>query len=127
MLLFCHVISQDQEIKISRDFIGKSTIRYLIILPSLVAIGGLVGEIWFLFARDLARPNDQSTKCFIVRSFLRYVTILPSLVAMDSIIGFSLLRNLARLRNQRAMWFFVWVSFMVSHFFSKEMRQMARF
>ena len=45
MLLVSHVISQDHRIKASCNFMGKSPSRKVIILPNLVAIGNVVGEI----------------------------------------------------------------------------------
>ena len=45
MLLVCHVISQDNVMKQPVDFVGRSSSRKVIILPSLVAIGILIGEI----------------------------------------------------------------------------------
>ena len=44
VVLFFQVISQDHVAKGSRDFIGKSPSREVIILPSLVAIGTLTVE-----------------------------------------------------------------------------------
>ena len=45
MILGYHVISQDHIIKGSCDFIGRNPSRYVMILPSLVAIGTVVVEI----------------------------------------------------------------------------------
>ena len=45
MILGYHVISQDHIIKGSCDFIGVCQLRYVMILPSLVAIGTVVVEI----------------------------------------------------------------------------------
>ena len=39
MILVCHMILQDHEIKGSSDYMGKSPPRQITILPSLVAIG----------------------------------------------------------------------------------------
>ena len=45
MMLVCHVTLQDQVITGSRDFMGRSSSRYVIILSSLVAIETLIVEI----------------------------------------------------------------------------------
>ena len=45
MILVCHVILQDHVIKGSYDFIGRSPLRLVKILPGLVAIGTLIVEI----------------------------------------------------------------------------------
>ena len=45
MFLVCRVIFRDHVIKVSCNFIGRSPSRYVIILPSLVAIGTVVVEI----------------------------------------------------------------------------------
>ena len=45
MILGYQVISQDHIIKGSCDFIGRNPSRYVMILPSLVAIGTVVVEI----------------------------------------------------------------------------------
>ena len=48
MVLVCQKIYQDHIIKGSSDVIGRSPSRYVTILPSLVAIGIVVMEIyWF--------------------------------------------------------------------------------
>ena len=50
MILVCRVILQDNVIKRSYDFIGRSLSRQVKILPRLVAIGTLIVEIqWFQF------------------------------------------------------------------------------
>ena len=49
MVLVCHVISQDHEIKGSYDFMGNSLSKQVTILPSLVAKDTLVVEICFKF------------------------------------------------------------------------------
>ena len=39
MVLICHMISRDHEIKGSSNIMGRSPSRLVLILPSLVAIG----------------------------------------------------------------------------------------
>ena len=42
------------------DILGRITSRFVPIMPSLVAIGTVVKEIyWFNLSRDLARPRDS--------------------------------------------------------------------
>ena len=44
MVFDCHVTLQDHMIKALNDFIARSPLRYVTILPSLVTIGTVLGE-----------------------------------------------------------------------------------
>ena len=68
MLLICHVISQDHVIKRSCHFKGRSPSRQAIILPSLVAIGILVGEMIFACHVTLEHHEIKALNDFMVRT-----------------------------------------------------------
>ena len=48
------------------DILGRITSRLVTIIPSLVAIGTVVKEIyWFNLSSDLARPRDSRAMLFL--------------------------------------------------------------
>ena len=58
MHLICHVKLQDHMIKQSCDFMGAKSSLYVTTLPSLVAIGIVVVEMFL--SHDLARSRDSN-------------------------------------------------------------------
>ena len=60
MILVCHKTSQNHVIKESWDFIGRSPLRQVTIMPSLIAIDTQTLRYnGFSLSRDLTRSRDQ--------------------------------------------------------------------
>ena len=60
MILVCHKTSQNHVIKESCDFIGRSPLRLVTIMPSLIAIDTQTLRYnGFSLSRDLTRSRDQ--------------------------------------------------------------------
>ena len=60
MILVCHKTSQNHVIKESCDFIGRSPLRQVTIMPSLIAIDTQTLRYnGFSLSRDLTRSRDQ--------------------------------------------------------------------
>ena len=56
--LIFHMTLQDHAIKGPWEFMEERSSLYILILPSLVAIGTVVVEIYFWFVHDVTRPRD---------------------------------------------------------------------
>ena len=108
IVLVCHVIYQHR----NTIWVGATQAKS----PSF-QVWHYGGRNIIVFACHVALQDHvlKGLNDFMVRSPSRYVTILPSLVAMWRYNGFSLSPDLARPRDQRAMWLYGWESIKVNY------------